>query len=46
MRIGNLESGVELGGVNNLIGGTVPGAGNVISGNEFDGVMHFRSCHQ
>jgi hypothetical protein len=41
VRIANLESGVELGGVNNLIGGTVPGAGNVISGNEFNGVILF-----
>ncbi len=34
----NNGSGVEVSGVNNLIGGTASGAGNVISGNANDGV--------
>ena len=37
---GNAQSGVEVeGGVANTIGGTSPGAGNVISGNSGDGVL-------
>ena len=44
VKIANHGSGVELGGVNNTIGGTVPGAGNVISGNDYDGVGMFGSA--
>jgi CSLREA domain-containing protein len=41
--LGNLSSGVLLAGgaSDNLIGGTDPGAGNLISGNRFDGVALF-----
>jgi hypothetical protein len=39
--LGNLNQGVAIqaGASNNLIGGTAPGAGNVISGNSQDGVV-------
>jgi parallel beta-helix repeat protein len=33
--------GIELQGIDNLVGGTEPGAGNVISGNNSDGVLIF-----
>ena len=38
--VGNANSGIliELGASNNLIGGTIPGSRNVISGNDADGV--------
>jgi RHS repeat-associated protein len=35
---GNGNSGVELSGVNNTIGGEIPGAGNIISGNLGNGI--------
>ncbi|MBI1806972.1 MAG: T9SS type A sorting domain-containing protein [Ignavibacteria bacterium] len=37
--IGNSNSGVTIYGLNNTIGGTVPGAGNIISGNGGYGVV-------
>jgi hypothetical protein len=46
--IGNANSGVYLlsGAVSNVIGGTLPGAGNVISGNSGAGVwIHVQSAH-
>ncbi len=38
--LGNLDDGVDLheGASNNTIGGTATGAGNVISGNDYDGI--------
>jgi hypothetical protein len=37
--LGNGGAGVRIGSANNTIGGTEPGARNVISGNKFDGVL-------
>jgi len=36
--LGNNQEGISIGGANNAIGGTVPGAGNLISGNDVDGM--------
>lgn len=36
--LGNLDQGIRLTGSNNRIGGTAPGAGNVISGNSSGGI--------
>jgi hypothetical protein len=36
--LGNSGIGIEVGAPRNIIGGTVPGAGNLISGNGIDGV--------
>ncbi len=42
--LGNASSGTYIaGGDNNTVGGTVAGAGNVISGNDADGVLMFGS---
>lgn len=37
--LANEEAGIKLFGDNNLIGGAIAGAGNVISGNGFDGIV-------
>ena len=37
-KLANNGAGVELGGPNNLVGGSVAGAGNVISGNNSNGI--------
>ncbi len=37
--LGNTQNGVIIHGSNNTIGGTTPGARNVISGNNYDGVV-------
>jgi hypothetical protein len=41
--LGNFEGVIVAGGSNNQIGGTEPGAGNLISGSRFNGVMAQRN---
>jgi len=37
--LGNTDNGIRINALNNLIGGTAPGAGNVISGNDDNGIQ-------
>jgi hypothetical protein len=44
--VANEDAGIKIMGNNNIIGGVASGAGNVISGNGFDGiVLHFDHCY-